>query len=337
MATLHFLNVLEGDCNIIQHDSGRVSVVDVSNAYNAEDTPAEKRVKQEKEQIIKARNYVPFGKINFQQKENPDNPIDYLQKLEIRNIFRFIITHPDMDHLDGIRDLYSEFGITNTWDTDNNKELNQADFPSKFNPEDWAFYTALRNGKYDSTNRLTYYAGNSNSYFNEDNIKILCPTQELIKQANTGGNMHDLSYVLLFAPPKKGGGNWKIIFSGDSHDNSWDYIIKNHKEEVSNVDVLFAPHHGRDSNRSYEFLKTLKPKVTLFGNASSNHLAYNSYPKTRLTNNQAGYIVINTSEERILVLAKNKDFASYFKRKRDWGNTNYHSAYDAYDLFQLSA
>jgi hypothetical protein len=81
----------------------------------------------------------------------------------------------------------------------------------------------------------------------------------------------------------------------------------------------------------------LKPKVTLFGNASSNHLAYNSYPKTRLTNNQAGYIVINTSEERILVLAKNKDFASYFKRKRDWGNTNYHSAYDAYDLFQLSA
>ncbi len=33
MSTIHFLNVLEGDCNIIQHDSGRITMMDVSNAY----------------------------------------------------------------------------------------------------------------------------------------------------------------------------------------------------------------------------------------------------------------------------------------------------------------
>jgi hypothetical protein len=32
MATFHFLNVDEGDCSLIQHNSGHISVIDVCNA-----------------------------------------------------------------------------------------------------------------------------------------------------------------------------------------------------------------------------------------------------------------------------------------------------------------
>jgi beta-lactamase superfamily II metal-dependent hydrolase len=278
--------------------------------------------------------------INYKQKENPDNPIEYLNKLNVKDIFRFIITHPDMDHIDGIKDLFEEFKIFNTWDSDNNKELNLKEFPNKFNPEDWKFYAQLRSGKNISTKRLTYYAGNMNSYFKEDNIKILCPSPDLVKQANKeGGDIHDLSYVLLFTFPKKGGAYWKIIFSGDSHDNSWNYILENFKDDVKNVDVLFAPHHGRDSNRSYEFLKTLNPKMTLFGNASSRHLAYDSYKGVRITNNQAGYVILDINEDRLLVLVKNKLFADYFRNKMDssWGEATYHEEFDAYALFQINS
>lgn len=339
MATIHFLNVLEGDCNIIQHDSGRVSVIDVSNAYNETDTPEESAAKKEKE-TVKKNNFVPDGKINYRQKEDPDNPIDYIKKLKIADIFRFIITHPDMDHLDGIKDLYSEFRVSNSWVTANNKELDLKTFPNKYNPEDWKFYTSLRDGKYPSTTKLAYTAGDSNLYFNEDNIKILCPSPALINQANAeGGDIHDLSYVILFTVPKKGGGEWKIVFSGDSHDNSWDYIIKNYKEEVTNIDVLFAPHHGRDSKRNYDFLKTLTPSVTLFGNASSEHLAYSSYPKTRITNNQAGYVVLDVTADRLLIMVKNKAFANNYwnKDKRKWGEAPYFKGFDAYGLFQINA
>jgi beta-lactamase superfamily II metal-dependent hydrolase len=340
MATIHFLNVLEGDCNIIQHDNGHITVIDVSNAYNDDDSPEEIAAKAIKDKEIKTRNFVPDGKINYNQKENPDNPVEYLNKLKIKDIFRFIITHPDMDHLDGIKDFYEEFTITNTWDSDNNKELNLKEFPNKFNPEDWKFYTQLRSGKVTSTKRLTYYAGNSNSYFKEDNIKILCPSPELVKQANKeGGDIHDLSYVLLFTFPKKGGGNWKVIFSGDSHDNSWDYILENFEDDVKKVDVLFAPHHGRDSNRSYEFLNTLNPKMTLFGNASSKHLAYDSYKGTRITNNQAGYVILDITEDRLLVLVKNKLFAYNYRNKdgKSWGAATYYKEFDAYGLFQYNA
>ena len=72
MATIHFLNVLEGDCNIIQHDSGRLTVMDVSNAYNDEDTEEEKAVKASKErEEMRNRTFVPTDKKNYHQKKTP--------------------------------------------------------------------------------------------------------------------------------------------------------------------------------------------------------------------------------------------------------------------------
>ena len=86
MATIHFLNVLEGDCNIIQHDNGHITVIDVSNAYNDDDSPEEIAAKAIKDKEIKTRNFVPDGKINYNQKENPDNPVEYLPTLGILTI-----------------------------------------------------------------------------------------------------------------------------------------------------------------------------------------------------------------------------------------------------------
>jgi competence protein ComEC len=339
MSTIHFLNVLEGDCNIIQHESRRISVIDVSNASNEKDTTQEKAINASlARKQMRERTLVPSQKIDYRQKLVPDNPIDYLKRLRVQDIFRFIITHPDMDHLDGIRDLYSEFPVINTWDTNNNKTINTDSFFGGYNKEDWIFYTDLRNGMYANTSRHTYFNSNSYLYFKDDDIKILCPTPELVNRSNTSsGDYHDASYVLLFTPPKENGERWKFLFAGDSHDESWNHIMKNYREEISNVDVLFAPHHGRDSNRSYEFLKTVKPKVTLFGNASSEHLAYNSYPPIRITNNQAGYVIIDISPHKFGIYVKNIEFARSFTRKRNWPEPTYDSTFNGYGIIQFAA
>lgn len=340
MALIHFLNVLEGDCNIIQHDSGRLSVMDVSNAYNDEDTEEEKKVKASKErEEMKKRTQVPNDKVDYKQKLVPDNPIEYIkQNIKTNDIFRFIISHPDMDHLDGIKDLYEEFSITNTWDTDNNKEIDLNDFFAGYNKEDWKFYKQLRAGKVIDTKRLTYFDIDDCSFWNEDNLKILCPSKKLLADSNkVDGDIHDASYVLLFTPPKKGGGKWKIIFSGDSHDNSWNHIIKNYKDEVTNIDILFAPHHGRDSDRDYTFLETLNPKVTLFGNANSQHLAYDSYPDIRITNNQAGYVIIDANEDELAFYVKNVEFAKNFRKKRNWSEPVFYNKLKAYFLMRYTA
>lgn len=340
MSVIHFLNVLEGDCNIIQHYSGRITVMDVSNAYNEEDTEEEKAARESKEREERRnRTNVPSGKVDYKQKLTPDNPIDYLKNnIGTSEIFRFIISHPDMDHLDGIKDLYSEFSPTNTWDSDNNKEINSDANFAGYNKEDWEFYTQLRSGKITDTKRLTYFDSSDRAdFWKDDGLHILCPSEDLLKRANEKEDYNDASYVILYRIAKKGGGAWKIIFAGDSDDHSWEHILKNYKDDVSDIDVLLAPHHGRDSGRNYDFLKTLKPRVTLMGNASSKHLAYSCYPPIRITNNQAGYVVIDVSEDEMTFYVKNYDFARDYKSKRDWGEPVYNEKFKAYGLFKFDA
>ena len=176
-------------------------------------------------------------------------------------------------------------------------------------------------------------------YFNEDDITILCPTPALVQNGNDTKDYNDASYAILFTPPKSNGGKWKILLAGDTHDDSWDYILKNHKAEVTDIDILFAPHHGRDSNRNYDFLKTLTPTITLFGNASSAHLAYTCYPEIRITNNQAGYVILDVSTDKLQIFVKNFEFARDFcmNPKRNWGVPTLNSKHNAYLLGQLTA
>jgi len=177
---------------------------------------------------------------------------------------------------------------------------------------------------------------NPGEKWTEDDITILCPTKKIVKEANEKEDYNDLSYVLLYTPIKTGTKErWKIVFSGDSHNASWEYIIKNYEDLVKNVDVLIAPHHGRDSDRSYDFLDVLKPRVTLFGNAKSKYLAYDKYKGEKLTNNQANNIILDCSD-RIYFYVKNKKFADDSRATRGWSEAKKHNNLDAYFLYNIS-
>jgi len=338
MSRIHFLNVYEGDCNIIQHDSGRVSVIDVSNADDHVDTEAERQMKASAaRQEIRNRNYVPQDKRNYGQKHIADNPIDYLRKWNINSVFRFVVTHPDMDHLDGIRDFFGAFSVTNVWDTNNQKP--DVGSGGGYNGEDWQFYKAIRDGRNTNVKRLTLYSKAESDFYRNDNLHILAPTPQLVEQAIASGDYNDSSYVLLYTPPKSNGGTWKFLFAGDSHDRTWQHILNDQElsSKVANVDVLFAPHHGRDSERNYDFLNVVKPKLTLFGNASSEHLAYSCYSGIRITNNQAGYIILDITPEKFVVYVKNEQFAIDFTAKRGWARPVRSSNFDAFPLIQWTS
>ena len=56
-------------------------------------------------------------------------------------------------------------------------------------------------------------------------------------------------------------GGSRIVFGGDSHDETWDHILEHHEDDVTDIDLLIAPHHGRKSGRSYKLLDTLTPDI----------------------------------------------------------------------------
>lgn len=313
MAIIHYLNVNEGDCSIIQHNTGHVSVIDVCNARL--ETPQSAALSYLLHQL---RGENEVGASN--QKHYPVNPITYMENQGINSVFRFVLTNPDMDHMDGIKDLFEKFQPTNFWDTENNAEK-EFDENSQFRTEDWEFYKSIRDDdSKENPKRLVLYSGNGGKYWNQDEIgkaggdgiTILAPTHSLVQTANGNGDYNDCSYVLLYRVH-----GWRVVFSGDSHDMTWEHILKNYSDELKNIDLLIAPHHGRDSGRNYEFLDVLKPRLTFFGNARSKHLAYSAWNYRNLpyiTNNQAGSMIVEAKKEALALYVTYKPFAEKLNR-----------------------
>ena len=315
MSTIHFLNVKDGDCIWIKHNCGHNTIIDVSNAN-----------KKENNDNSKMEN----SRGNYNRKEYPVNPIEYLKNYNETDIFRFILTHPDMDHMDGIKNLFKEIQVTNFWDTKNEKIMDEDSDWGRYNKEDWNFYQSIRNSD-NSPKTLTLYAGAKGQYYNSDEngedggdgLSILAPTEQLVKDANETGNYNDCSYVILYRT-----GNKKIIFAGDSAEKTWDYILENHRKEVENIDLLIAPHHGRKTGGNHEYLDVLKPKLTLFGNAKSKDLYYSSWNNRgleKITNNQADCIIIEIEEEKMNVYVTYEKFAKEYN-----ANTYYEEKYKAW-------
>lgn len=312
MATIHYLNVKEGDCSVIEHNSGHVTVIDVCNAK-----PPEPGTEALAAALSKFERGISG---NFQQKKYPVNPITYLHDHGIKSIFRYIQTHPDMDHVDGINVLFEEFSPLNFWDTDNRKEIPTASWEgSPYKEEDWKFCKHLRDTKpQEDPKRLALPAGAGGQYYNVgadgsrggDGLYILAPTQELVDAANEADDDYNqCSYVLLYRT-----GIHRIVFGGDSHDDPWDHILSNYKDDVTDVDLLIAPLHGRKSGRSYKFLDTLKPTLIFFGNARAEHLAYDAWRRRGLsivTNNQANCMIVDAGTFPMTLYVTHEAFARH--------------------------
>ena len=313
MVQIHFLNVGEGDCTWINHTNGANTVIDVCLAK------AEKLVKAQDSVTMYGATTKPNSiRGNYNQAANPENPIQYLQKFGVNSVFRFILSHPDMDHMDGMKDFFEAFKPTNFWDTKNNKP--KPDFGkqgSKYNEEDWDFYQSIRGSK-GSPTYLCLYDGSNGKYYNKNEdgtsggngLYILSPTNSHVTEANKCGDFNDCSYVILYKT-----GKFKILFCGDAGNKTFEHLIANHRIDISNVDLLIAPHHGRKGTIDFSFLDIMKPKLTFFGNASSEHLAYEEWRKRgleKITNNQAGSLIATFEDSNMNVYARHESFAKSY-------------------------
>lgn len=253
---------------------------------------------------------------NFRMCQRPTNPISYLKNLGINKPFRFILTHPDMDHLDGFKALRDGVGISNFWDSGVRKDKPEFNDQSPYLEADWDEYVAVRDGKREGTTIVTPRAGGRFKFANKnedettggDALYIYAPNQALVDAANNADDPNDGSYVIIYHT--RGG---KIIFPGDAHDETWKFVTTKYPDHIKDCSVLIFPHHGRKSDRSYEFLDKIKPKLTLLGCAPCEHMAYDALNRRNLehiTNNQGGNILLSANDQGIDVFVQNRTFAA---------------------------
>ncbi len=269
---IYFLNVGHGDCTVISFPSGRLAIIDVNNSPGLDpqtesDLAATYGVDASLYPIMKLFNELPSGLV-IELSALSDrliDPADFLKEtFENRDIWRFILTHPDMDHMSGLYRLFNSsqenIGLTCFWDTENDKEMSKSDFDkggSKGTWEDWQEYCKLRTSA-QSPKVIHNYRGDTGRYWTEDKISILSPTQDLVKDANRKEDWNSLSYVLKIDYAGR-----RVLLGGDADANAWSDILEESEAEDIEADILKASHHGRDSGYHQPAVKAISPTFTI--------------------------------------------------------------------------
>jgi competence protein ComEC len=282
MLRVHFLNVGHGDCTIIKHHSGRLTMIDINNSQTydsdsmkeimAEQTAANAAALGRLGQNNPNRFYNPLqpppGALSTyldaatKAKTELTDPIEFLKRnYPGERIWRFVLTHPDLDHMRGLRNLSENIGISNFWDTNHTKPT--PNFRGDDDKDDWEFYQKIRSGDDELYHRY-YLRGHRKFAFGEDedglpggdNIEILSPTADLVKACNAAGKSNSLSLVLRVNHAGK-----SVLLPGDAEDDAWEIMAGYYGKQLKS-DFLKASHHGRDSGYHLEALKLILPRIT---------------------------------------------------------------------------
>lgn len=231
-------------------------------------------------------------------------------------VHNFISTHPDNDHIAGIKDLDVNWNIENFYAVCNDR-------PQDKNDADLSYYQKLlrrRDSNYieRNFNHDSYYypyvydmdnciSSISNS-FNSSGIYFHWPyvandkfqrARQLVSQGRQINNI-----CPIFTYRVKDGATY--MWMGDLETDMQQAYYDACKKQIPKIDILFQPHHGRNSGRvPPDLCEALKPKLIVIGNAPSEHIDYGDPDKT-ITQNTAGDIWFENDGKEVRIYTKNE-------------------------------
>ena len=238
-----------------------------------------------------------------------ENIVEELQrKANGKNIVRFISTHPDDDHIRGLEYLNQKWPILNFYCVKN--ETTKEDETDDFNE-----YCYLRDsGKsfYLDKGCKRYWMNQSNEVRGNAGIDILWPVtsnehyKNALKEAAQGNSPNNISPIIKYSLQDGA----KVLWMGDLEADFMEDI----EDDVSldEIDILFAPHHGRDSGKVPEsWLEILNPKIIVIGEAPSEHLNYYRGFDT-IKQNSAGELLFECVENAVHIYVENQSYKEDF-------------------------
>uniref|UniRef100_E6Q5S0 Metallo-beta-lactamase domain-containing protein n=1 Tax=mine drainage metagenome TaxID=410659 RepID=E6Q5S0_9ZZZZ len=248
--------------------------------------------------------YIRHGSDNFSiidcclADESREDIVEEIKRAsEDKGIVRFISTHPDEDHLRGLRYLDQRINLRNFYCTKN-------DVIKEDESEDFKHYCTLR----DSEKAFYIRRGRKRKWMNEDSderggsgISIVWPVVEnenykdALVLAEKGGSPNNTSAVIKYSLTNGA----TFLWMGDLETAFMEHIA----DAISwpKVDVVFAAHHGRSSGRiPHSILDQLEPRMIVLGEAPSRHLHYYGGYNT-LTQNTLGDITFECKEGKVHV------------------------------------
>ena len=231
------------------------------------------------------------------------------QESRSKGVTRFISTHPDEDHIEGIEYLDEQMPIKNFYVVENN-----ASKPEE--SESFKHYCQLRDGNnayYVEQGCERKWMNLSDETRSTAGIQILWPNtsnehfKAALQDAAAGEAFNNISLVARYAITDSASFMWIGDLETQFMEDIFDDIA------LRETSVVFAPHHGRKSGKLPDkWLEKLRPKIIVIGEAESRHLHYYT-GYNRITQNKAGDITFVTDDKKIHCYASYEEY-----RMRDW-------------------
>ncbi len=228
-------------------------------------------------------------------------------------IHRFISTHPDEDHIHWLEKLDDAIWINNFYTIKNSATKSTE-------TESFKRYVKLRD---DPKKAFYLFKGCSRKWMNigcdergSSWINILRPIlenehyKEALKIAEDGWSPNNISSIISYSLEWW----WKFLRMWDLETD----FIEAIKDDLnlSKVNVLFAPHHWRDSwTLPKDILDILSPDIIIIWEAPSEHINYDYSWYNTITQNTAKDIKFECLEGRIDIYTSNIDYKVNFLDK----------------------
>lgn len=286
MSIIKSLSVGNGDMFYIDHNSSNLSIIDCSLS------------EENKQGIVK--------EIKDIQNE--------------KQITRFISTHPDQDHIQGLKYLDDQIKILNFYTVKNETTKEEE-------TEDFERYCELR----DSDKVFHLEKGCSRRWMNQfdktngsSGINILWPItanqhyKDALKEAKDGASPNNISPIIKYGVEDSA----SMIWMGDLETDFMENVIN--AITLPKTDILFAPHHGRKSGMvPKKWLAQLDPKIIIIGEALSKDLNYYQGYNT-ITQNSAGDIIFDCIENKVHIYVSEDSYSVDFLEDEGKSRFNYY-------------
>lgn len=259
---VHFIDVGQGDCVLIQFPDGKNMLVDsgedgAKTRWNAADA--------------KKSNYEVIN--------------EYLTAAGVQGkITVLLATHGDSDHIGNMEKIFADYEITYCLRPSVYYSGSEIEFSAEFNPQPtvkkhsdkntkiyYAFLKALLNEgcgweffNYASDFSQSFtFEGQTYSY----SVDFLTPLEDVESIGYSNANAYSPIVWLKY-------GEFDFVFSGDAissvEEQYLEHISKNSIIGPKNVELYKAAHHGSNTSSCEEFLDYLSPDYTVFSCGAGN-------------------------------------------------------------------
>lgn len=281
MSIIKSFSVGDGDMFYIKHDNSNFTVIDCCLCD------------EDRDEIIR--------EINEEKKS--------------KDIYRFISTHPDEDHIQQL-DYFDDKTIINNFYCVKNSATKSDE------TDGFKRYKMLRDGdkafylKKGSQRKWMNQSGKDDNGKERGSagINILWPDvnneryKKALENAAAGATPNNISCIIKYSLE----GGVTAIWMGDLEKDFMEEIV----DEVSlpRANLLFAPHHGRKSGKiPQKWIDAMDPDIIIMGEANSNDSDYASYPDhNKIRQNSAKEITFECEGSKVHCYVSNPNYSVDF-------------------------